>query len=85
MSSPSRRLLNKKFRKGSNVIAIKLKISERESFREDHEKLWGKKNPYITAKNLEQYIKPLNRGRVISLKEGLRHIVERNKDEAIVA
>ena len=82
MSSPSKRLLNKKFRKGLEIIATKLKINKFKGlYLEDYQKLQGVKNPYVITKNLEQYIKSLNRGRVILLKEGLRHIVKRNKDK----
>jgi hypothetical protein len=82
MSSPSRRLSNKKFRKGAQIEANLGNIAKRQLLEKDEHNIWASSSPFMNEEHYERYVKAPNGGRVISTSDALRNIKARDeKDE----
>ncbi|PVH68777.1 DDE-domain-containing protein [Cadophora sp. DSE1049] len=78
LSSPSKRLSNKKFRKGSTVNAI-LADAARQELTSVPSTTWGSQSLVLNDEDSAKGVKSRGGGRVISSGEGLRIIGERNE------
>ena len=79
MSSPSRRLSNSKFRKGSTFMAVMGEAAREELSQKQKEHSWGSKSLVLSEEDAAKRVKPRGGGRMISSGEGLRIIGERNE------
>ena len=81
MSSPSRKLSNKKFRKGAQIEANLGAIAKQQLRDKDDRDLWASNSPFVNEEDHERHVKPVYGGRIISSTEGLRNIKARNDKE----
>lgn len=81
ISSPSRKLSNKKFRKGAQIEANLGAIAKQQLRDKDERDLWASNSLFVNEEDHERYVKPIHGGRVISSIEGLRNIKARNDKE----
>jgi hypothetical protein len=82
MSSPSRRLSNRKFRKGAQIEANLGAIAKRQLLEKDEFDIWSSNSPFVNETHHERYVKVPNGGRVITVSNALRSIKARDeKDE----
>jgi hypothetical protein len=82
MSSPSRRLSNRKFRKGAQSEANLGAMVKQQLIEKDEYSIWASSSLFVSEQHHERYVKALNGGRVITISNALRSIRARDeKDE----
>jgi hypothetical protein len=82
ISLPSRRLSNRKFRKGAQIEANLGAMAKQQLIDKDEYSIWASSSPFVSEQHHERYVKAPNGGRVITVSNALRSIRARDeKDE----
>jgi hypothetical protein len=82
MSLPSRRLSNRKFRKGAQIEANLGAMAKQQLIEKDEYSIWASSSLFVSEQHHERYVKAPNGGRVITISNALRSIRARDeKDE----
>jgi len=81
MSSPSRGVSNRKFRKGSEMAAYKGEIAQGQLGEKTLEDVWSSQNLFVNEGQGNRHVKPHHGGRVMTVRDAIRTIKDRNDIE----